>query len=163
MMDLMSEITPLEFNAVMHADLMTFVHRCFVELNSGQELSHAPHLEVMAARLQACLLGKGSRRMIISLPPRSLKSMTVSVAAVAWLLGRDPTKQIICASYGQDLADKHARGTRTVMTSSFYRRVFPQARLSPSKRSVEDFMTTAQGFRMATSVGGVLTGRGGDV
>jgi hypothetical protein len=28
---------------------------------------------------------------------------------------------------------------------------------------VNDFMTTAQGFRMATSVGGVVTGRGGDI
>jgi hypothetical protein len=87
----------------------------------------------------------------------------VSVVAVAWLLGKDPSKQIICASCGQDLADKHARDTRTVMTSSFYQRLFPATRLSPLKHSVHDFMTTKQGFRMSTSVGGVLTGRGADV
>ncbi len=151
------------FNAAMNGDLMTFVHRCFTELNPGQDFSYAPHLIVMAAKLQACLLGKGPKRLIISLPPRSLKSMTVSVAAVAWLMGLDPTKQVICASYGQELADKQARDTRTIMTSTFFKQAFPRTRLLPSKLSVNDFMTTEQGFRMATSIGGVLTGRGGDV
>jgi predicted phage terminase large subunit-like protein len=87
----------------------------------------------------------------------------VSVAFVAWLLGHEPAKQIICASYGQALADKHARDTRIVMSSEFYKQIFPMTRLSPLKQSVNDFMTTEHGFRMATSVGGALTGRGGDI
>ena len=89
--------------------------------------------------------------------------MRSSVAFSAWLLGHDPAKQIICASYGQDLADKHARDCRTLMASAFYRGLFPRTSLLPEKLSVNDFMTTAQGFRMSTSVGGVLTGRGADV
>jgi predicted phage terminase large subunit-like protein len=40
-------------------------------------------------------------------------------------------------------------------------RVFA-TRLSTQKQSVQEFTTTAQGFRLATSVGGVLTGRGAD-
>jgi predicted phage terminase large subunit-like protein len=157
------ETDRIEFDALLRRDLMSFVHRCFIELNPNQDLSQAPHLQIMAAKLADCLMGRGPKRLIISLPPRSLKSITVSVAAVAWLLGQDPTKQIICASYGQDLADKHARDSRTIMMSSFYKRLFPGTRLSPQKLSVNDFMTTEQGFRMATSVGGVITGRGGNV
>jgi hypothetical protein len=152
-----------DLDSVMRLDLMTFIHRCFIELNPTQNLSLAPHIQIMAAKLADCLMGRGPKRLIINLPPRSLKSVTVSVAAVAWLLGQDPTKQIICASYGQDLADKHARDSRRVMMSSFYKRLFPGTRLSSQKLSVNDFMTTEQGFRMATSVGGVVTGRGGDV
>src|SRR3954447_892221 len=79
----------------------------------------------------------------------------------AWLLGLYPCKQVICASYGQSLSDKHARDTRTIMASAAYHRAFA-TRLSKQKLSVDDFMTTQSGFRMATSVGGVLTGRGGD-
>src|SRR5260370_12712525 len=157
------ETDRIEFDALRRQDLRNFVHRCFIELNANQDLSQAPHLQIMAAKLADCLMGRGPKRLIISLPPRSLKSITVSVAAVAWLLGQDPTKQIICASYGQDLADKHARDSRTIMMSSFYKRLFPGTRLSPQKLSVNDFMTTEQGFRMATSVGGVVTGRGGNV
>jgi hypothetical protein len=153
----------LEFQALLRLDLMSFVERCFMELQPTQHLSYAPHLEFMAAKLADTLLGKGPKRLIINLPPRALKSITVSVAAVAWLLGHDPSKQIICASYGQELADKLARDTRTIMTSSFYRSIFPGTVLSTAKLSVNDFYTTKQGFRMATSVGGVLTGRGADV
>jgi predicted phage terminase large subunit-like protein len=85
------------------------------------------------------------------------------VVFVAWLLGHDPSKQIISASYSQDLADKHARDTRRLVTSSFYRSLFPRTMLAPDRTMVNDFATTAQGFRMATSVGGTLTGRGADV
>jgi predicted phage terminase large subunit-like protein len=49
------------------------------------------------------------------------------------------------------------------MTSDFYRRIFPNTVISAQKNSVNDFMTTAQGFRMATSVNGVHTGRGADL
>ena len=72
--------------------------------------------------------------------------MRSSVAFSAWLLGHDPAKQIICASYGQDLADKHARDCRTLMASAFYRGLFPRTSLLPEKLSVNGFMTTAQGF-----------------
>jgi predicted phage terminase large subunit-like protein len=116
----------------------------------------------LASILDKCRTGK-TKRLIINLPPRTLKSHVASVAFAAWLLGHDPSKQIICASYGQDLADKHARDCRTLMGSSFYRELFPRTVLAHEKQAVEDFMTTARGFRMATSIGGVLTGRGADV
>src|SRR5258705_4460151 len=48
------------------------------------------------------------------------------------------------------------------MNSDFYRRLLPATRLSSEKRSVADFLTTARGCRKATSIGGVLTGRGAD-
>jgi hypothetical protein len=45
------------------------------------------------------------------------------------------------------------------MTSDWYQRLFA-TRLSPQRQAVAGFETTAQGCRLATSVGGVLTGRG---
>lgn len=49
------------------------------------------------------------------------------------------------------------------MQSKFYRRLFQRAVLSADKQSVNEFVTTQQGFRMSTSVNGVLTGRGADL
>jgi len=92
-------------------------------------------------------------------PPRSLKSLCAT-AFVAFLLGKDPSAQIICASYAQDLADKHASDCRTILTSPFYQKIFPCTRLSSHRTVLRDFTTTRQGFRLSTSVGGVLTGRG---
>jgi hypothetical protein len=47
------------------------------------------------------------------------------------------------------------------MASAWYKGLFP-TRLSPQKQSVQEFLTTQGGSRLATSVGGVLTGRGAD-
>ena len=120
----------------------------------------APHIELIAAKLDACRQGQ-VRRLIINVPPRHLKSLCASVAFPAWCLGHDPAAQIICASYGQDLADKFARDCRRIMASTWYLQLF-STRLG-DRHPVHDFATTAQGTRMATSVGGVLTGRGADM
>ena len=149
------------YDEILRQDLMSFIHASFLELNPDTEFSTRPHIEVIASRLQACRAGK-VRRLIINLPPRSLKSHCTSIAFPAWLLGHEPAAQIICASYGQDLADKLARDCRTLMQGPLYRSLFPRTVISKEKQSVSEFVTIANGFRMATSVGGVLTGRGGD-
>jgi predicted phage terminase large subunit-like protein len=156
------ELSANEYALMLRSDLTSFIERSFYELNPQTTFSPSPHIEVLASRLEACRRGE-SRRLIINLPPRSLKSHSASVAFSAWLLGHNPASQIICASYGQDLADKHARDCRTLMASAFYRELFPRTCLAPEKQSVNEFTTTAKGFRMSTSVGGVLTGRGADV
>src|SRR5205823_4222472 len=86
----------------------------------------------------------------------------VSVCLPAWLLGRNPSARMICASYSQDLADKFSRDCRALLDTSFYKRVFPGTHLNPKKTSEAEFETTRRGYRLATSVGGTLTGRGGD-
>jgi predicted phage terminase large subunit-like protein len=155
-------LTYSQYEFLMRRYLMGFIERSFYELSPQTPFSRSPHIEVLASMLEG--IRKGTiKRLIVNIPPRSLKSHTVSVAFPAWLLGHNPAIQIICASYGQDLADKHARDCRTLMTSTFYQRLFLQTRLSTEKQSVNDFMTTGQGFRMSTSVGGVLTGRGADI
>src|SRR5215472_11542199 len=120
------------------------------------------HVEVMAGKLAAVLEGR-IRRLMICVPPRHLKSHVASVCFPACCLGRDPSAQILCASYAQDLADKLSRDCRRIMTGDWYRKLFPTTRLSPQRQAVPEFETTAQGFRIATSVGGVLTGWGADM
>ena len=116
----MSSLSHAEYEFILQRDLMSFVERSFYELNPQTEFFRGFHIEAMAAKLEACRLGH-IKRLIVNLPPRSLKSHCVSVAFPGWLLGHDPSIQIICASYGQDLADKHARDSRTLMASSFYK------------------------------------------
>lgn len=139
---------------------MTFVERAFCELNPQSQFLPHPYIELIAAKLAACRVGK-IKRLIINLPPRSLKSLCASIAFPAWCLGHDPAVQIIAASYGQDLADKFARDCRTIMGSAWYQSAFHTRILG--RQTVADFTTTQHGTRMATSVGGVLTGRGADL
>jgi predicted phage terminase large subunit-like protein len=63
---------------------------------------------------------------------------------------------------GPDLADKLSRDCRRIIASDWYQGLFA-TRLSPQRQAVPEFETTAQGSRVATSVGGVLTGRGADI
>jgi predicted phage terminase large subunit-like protein len=142
-------------------DFVAFTQKAFNELNPGREYLHNWHIDVIAEALEQCLEGK-LRRLVINLPPRSLKSQMISVAFPAWLLGHQPNAQIICASYAQDLADKMAFECRSLITADWYQDLFPGTRLAADRQSVHDFTTIHKGFRLATSVGGVLTGRGAD-
>ncbi len=157
----MKTLTSVEFNALLREDFCSFVQRCFHELYPSTAFTWNWHVELMAAKLADCVRGK-IRRLIINVPPRHLKSLCASIALPAWYLGHNPAAQILCASYGMDLAEKLARDCRSIMTSPFYARAF-STRLSPQKQSAHELETTAGGFRFATSVGGPLTGRGGDM
>jgi predicted phage terminase large subunit-like protein len=144
----------------LRSDFYTFIERSFYQLNHDVNFVPNWHIELIASELEACLRGE-TKRLIINVPPRSLKSHCASVAFPAFLLGHIPSAQIICASYGQSLADKLALDCRSIMSSDWYQKLFP-TRLSSQRQAVAEFMTNAHGFRLATSVGGVLTGRGGD-
>ena len=137
------------------------MHRAFLELNPQGVFLPNWHLEVLAAKLEDVRLGR-CKRLIINIPPRSLKSHAASIAFVAWLLGHEPAKQILAISYAQDLSDKLARDCRALMTSPFYQSLFG-TRLSSDRNAAAEFETTQGGYRLSTSVGGVLTGRGADV
>jgi hypothetical protein len=157
----MNALSLEEYRALLRTDLYTFLMRCFADLNGGVAFMPSRHIEVLAARLQAVCDGR-CRRLIINIPPRHLKSLAASIALPAFLLGRDPAKAIINVTYGQDLSDKFARDCRAIMTSAWYRGLFPTRLVSP-RAPLQELQTTRGGFRLATSVGGVLTGRGADI
>jgi predicted phage terminase large subunit-like protein len=155
-------LTPSDGRAILSHIFSAFIERSFYELNPKTTFMPNWHVEVVAAALEDCRRGKVTR-LNINEPPRSLKSHCVSVAFPAFVLGHNPSAQIICASYGQDLANKHAMDCRSIMTSAWYQRLFPHTRLSSQRQALQELVTTRGGFRLATSVGGVLTGRGADL
>ena len=143
-------------------DLTAFTHRVFQTIEPGQSLVPNWHHEVLADHLERCLSGE-IRFLLISVPPRSLKSIMTSVALPALVLGRHPSERIICASYDQELADKHARDCKAIMGSDWYQRLFRGTILSRNRNAVGEFTTTMKGSRLATSIGGSLTGRGANL
>jgi predicted phage terminase large subunit-like protein len=154
-------MSPDELNAMTRADFHTFVIRCFMELNPSLKFLPNWHIEVLAAKLQDVRQGI-TRRLIINIPPRHLKSLAASIALPAWLLGHDPTLSIINATYGQELSDKFARDCRAIMSTAWYQAVF-STRLTSNRAALQELTTTKGGSRFSTSIGGVLTGRGADV
>ncbi len=143
-------------------DFLSFLAKAFEEVTGGATLSPNWHHDAIANQLAEVEAGR-SQRLIVTMPPRNLKSIAISVAWVAWMLGRDPSWKFVCVSYSNDLALKHARDCRRIMRSDWYRRVFPRTRLAKGEQAEGDFATSAGGGRLSTSVGGTLTGRGGDI
>ena len=147
--------------ALLRSSLPAFIEKVFRSVDNSQGYLHSKHIELIADRLERCRKGE-IKRLIINMPPRSLKSICASVAFPAWLLGHDPTNRIITTSYSDELASKLARDCRAIMDTKWYKGLFPQTRLNPNKRTETEYETTKNGYRLATSIGGALTGRGGN-
>ncbi len=139
-----------------------FIERSFYIINQGQKFINNWHIGAISEALNEVYNGN-IKRLLINMPPRYLKSVCVSVAFPAWILGKDPTKRIIVASYSEKLAIKHSTDCRLILESSWYKRVFNNTILSRTQNQKYKFSTTQNGYRFATSVGGTLTGEGGDI
>ena len=148
-----------QFDAILRQDFGSFIDKCFYELNGGRPYLRNWHIEALADQLERCRLGE-NKRLITTQPPRSLKSLIASIAWPAFILGHDPTKRVIGVSYSSDLAIKLARDFRQIVTSDWYRRIFP--RTISTKDTETEFETSCGGGRLAVSIGGTITGRGGD-
>ena len=155
----MPNLTPEGYDAFTRIDFWVFVQRVFAEL-TGETIDDNFHIQVLCAEVDR-VRTTPSVRLAIALPPRSLKSIIVSVALPAWLLGHDPAIEIVCVSYGQELSDKFATDCRRIMLAPWYRRLFPATHLD--RQAVNHLATTGGGKRYSTSVGGALTGMGADV
>jgi predicted phage terminase large subunit-like protein len=118
------------------------------------------HVEALCVQLEAALTG-GPRSLLVNLPPRYLKSVTVSVMFCAWLLGRDPSFKIIVATYGATLSDDHSRMFRRIVHSMAYRRLFPKVRWETD--TIENMVTTRGGGRRNVSIGSGVTGIGANL
>ncbi len=155
-----------DFRSVLHVlyrcDLSSFIQRAFETVNPGMRYLHNWHIDAIAYQLERIERGE-INRLIITMPPRSMKSISASVAFPAWLLGRDPRLRIVAASYAEGLSEKLARDNLKIMQSRWYCEAFPTTRIATGHGARSDFETTCGGGRFSTSVGGTLTGRGGDI
>jgi len=119
------------------------------------------HIDLISEYLEAAA-NKEIQKLIINIPPRSLKSNLCTVAFPAWLLAIRPDERIMCASYSSNLAIKHSVDSRLIIESDWYKRTFPNTILSSDQNTKHKFQTTERGQRVATSVGGSATGDGGN-
>jgi len=142
--------------------LSVMLVKCFDYLHTGSlPLAINWHHRAICHALEETFAGRKSR-LVITVPPRHLKSTTAAVAYVAWALGHDPARKIMVASYSQDLARLHAEMTRRVMESDWYKELFPNTRISDRGNRALELVTTMGGGRKAVSVGGSVTGFGAE-
>lgn len=145
---------------ILRRDLASFIEQSFVTLEPGTAYQHNWHIEAIAYQLMRVWSGE-CKRLIINVPPRSAKSICVTIAFTAWLMGHDPRKRIMAISYAQELSLTHAAAFRSVVTSAWYRRAFPAFAIKANRG--QEIRTTEHGYRYASSIGGSVLGRGADL
>lgn len=146
--------------AILATDFRSFIDYTFGLLRPGTPFRPNWHIDAMAHKLAQVASGE-VKRLIITVPPRNLKSICASVALPAWFLGHNPSERIVSVSYSDALAKTHSNDFRRVITDPLYQAVFPRMRVS--KDTDTEIHTTLRGRRYATSIGGTLTGRGGNL
>jgi predicted phage terminase large subunit-like protein len=148
--------------AILRQNFRSFLRKVFHTVSPADRFIDGWPVKAIAYQLERVARGE-TQRLIINQPPRSLKSIAASVALPAFVLGHQPHRRIICVSYASDLARKMSNDFRAVLESDWYRAVFPSTRIGSVKDSESEMETTQRGFRLATSIGGTLTGRGGNL
>ena len=136
-----------------------FYRLAFRSLAPEASFSPSPHFQVLAQALEKVATGK-TRLLLIAIPPRHGKSILASVALPAWILGRDPTRKIICASYGEQLSKDFSIRFHDLLYSANYQAVFPGAEVDSGGASLAEVRMSAKGYRLATTVQGPATGKG---
>jgi hypothetical protein len=148
------------YRAILATDFRAFVDYVFGLLRPGIPFKPNWHIDAMAHKVSQVASGD-VKRLIITVPPRNLKSIIASVALPAWYLGHNPSERVVCVSYSAELAKTHANDFRRVVTDPVYQAVFPKMILS--RETDSEIHTTLRGRRYATSIQGTLTGRGGNL
>lgn len=156
------KMTIRQLQAAYRTSLYHFVRRAFVELYGEGRYVDNWAVRAMCVGVQKASLGEGER-LLVTVPPRHLKSFIVSICLPAWLLGRDPRLQIIVASYASLLGEEHSRDFRRLIESQWYRSLFPHLRVASGGNRASQTVTTRGGGRLAVGRGGSVTGFGCDV
>jgi len=120
------------------------------------------HIDAICEHLEAVEAGE-IRNLLVTMPPRMMKSLTISVMYPAWRWINEPGMRFLYASYSQDLATLHSVATRRIIESDWYQeRWGDRFQLAGDANLKTRFETDRRGMRFSTSVGGVVTGVGGD-
>lgn len=119
------------------------------------------HIGCIAEHLEAVRKGE-IKKLIINIPPRTLKSYLVAQAFPAWVLGNEPHNKFIMAAYSHSLAEDNIVNCKNIMKSSWYKDCFPETIIDPKQDQKHDFKTTERGRYYGAGILGTITGKGAD-
>jgi len=120
------------------------------------------HIDAIIEHLEA-VTGGQIRNLLINVPPRHMKSLLVSVFWPAWEWIRWPERRWLYSSYGAQLSIRDSIKCRRLIESPWYQeRWGDRFALTSDQNTKGRFDNDRSGYRLATSVGGAVTGEGGD-
>ncbi len=143
-------------------NLSLFIRRSWEIIEPGTEYIHNWHIDLICEYLQA-VRDEQITRLIINVPPRSMKSTITTINFPTWWWAGEPSMRFLFASYADSLAKAHSIARRDILLSEWYQaRWGEKVRLAEDQNEKREFKNTERGHMIAVPIGGGLTGRGGN-
>lgn len=160
---LAASITPHQIEAELaRRSLYEYIKLSWSTIEPGYEYKDNWHIQAICEHLQAVSEG-GIRRLIVNIPPRHMKSLIISVAWPTWDWISNPHRKFLFASYASALSIRDTLKSRRLLQSGWYQQRFGSVfQLTGDQNTKQRYDNSRTGYRLATSVGGQLTGEGGD-
>ncbi len=144
-------------------NLSDFIRQAWPIIEPGTTYIHNWHIDLISEYMEAINAGQITR-LVINMPPRHMKSLHITVCYPAWTWVRHPEKRFIKVSYSDSLSRKQNVLARDIIISPWYQQNWGgKFSLKADVNRQNEFKNDHQGMMFSTSVGGALTGEGGDV
>jgi len=148
-------------------DLVNFIRLSWHLVEPGAEYVHSWHIDFLAAHLEAITneeeLDDGSlyNRLLINIPPGTMKSLLVNVFWPAWEWGpcNMPHLRYICASHNQELAVRDGLRMRRLIEDPWYKDRWPHVELTRDQNQKTKYENTALGFRQCSASNSITGAR----
>ena len=128
-----------------------FIQMAWHTIEPHQPYLHNWHISAVCEHLEA-VSRRQIKRLIINIPPRSMKSIAVSVMWPAWTWTQKPSERFLFASYSAKLSTKHSVDRRTVISSDWYQRLWKDRfQLSSDQNEKSPFSNNCRGTMAGTT------------
>lgn len=142
--------------------LSEFIRQAWHILEPATPYVHGWHLDAISEHLDAVSRGQ-IRNLIINIPPRNMKSLSVSVFWPCWEWTKQPWVRWLFSSYSDRLATRDSLKCRRLIQSPWYQERYGDVfQLAGDQNEKTRFENNKTGYRLAAGVGGTATGEGGD-
>ena len=142
--------------------LAEFIRQAWHVVEPSTEYVPGFHIDAIAEHLEA-VHNRELRNLLINIPPRFMKSLAVNVFYPGWTWIKKPGHRFLTASYAASLTVRDNIKFRNIIQSQWYQNNWgDNYKLSGDQNTKIKVENDRRGYRIATSVGGVATGDGGD-
>lgn len=139
--------------------LSGFIREAWHVLEPSQPYVHGWHIDVLCDHLEAVTDGLITR-LLINIPPGTMKSLVASVFWPAWEWGPRglPSMRYLTTSYTEKYVKRDSRRMRDLVASEWYRSLWPEIELQ--RAGEVSFENTKRGGREGVAFASLTGGRG---
>ena len=158
---LMTKITPAHIHARARSSVGHFFEYLYPLLHPKRPIEMDWYIHAMSEAIMSLSRGD-TTRLIINAPPRSSKTNLCTIFNIGFILGKDPSAEIMLLTYGEELTRDIASKVHHLMRHAAYMHLFPHTRCVGAASQGQAIRTSAGGKIHFTSIQGTMTGLGAD-